>query len=487
MSAGSADDVYEYAAQNVVRVLSYVCDGRMGARPDLPKALEAGLARGVDVIAAQGNGMDAGPYYLGSGSITGAPPNRSDLEPTILGAKRHHIPFVLSLGGRAGADAHLEAYLRVIDQIAMANGVTIRAAVISGEVSKDYLLERLAEGALMPRLFDTPRLPRLLQQEHVREAARIQSQMGPEPIMEALRQFEAGEIDGVLTGRALDLGVLMAYPLLKGVPLAQAAHMAKVMECGGFCCDPPNPFTAVVAEALDDGAITIEPALEDLRCSAKSVSSHALYERDNPNIERNPGGDLDISEAEYEQVSSRLVKAHGATWSPNGEYTVKLEGVRRLGFEASLFAVVRDHALLPQLKSFATAVVEASLEDVGRSGRVNPVDCTVAVHVLGQSNGQVSAAHELSLVVRVAAPSQVEASYLANTIRVRLNQYNYPGRQSTAGNLALPFAQGFVELGECFVFNIWHLMPLTDPTEPFHPRIVEFPRPQVSSNGGFSQ
>jgi hypothetical protein len=302
--------------------------------------------------------------------------------------------------------------------------------------------------------------------------------MGPEPIVEALRLFDAGEIDGVLTGRALDLGVLMAYPLLKGVPKAQAAHMAKVMECGGFCLDPPNPFTAVVAEALEDGSITIEPALEELRCSAKSVSSHALYERDNPNIERNPGGDLDISEAEYEQMSPRLVRAHGATWSPNSDYTVKLEGARRLGFESALFAVVRDHSLLPQLRSFANTIVEASLQDVERSGRAKPTDCTVAVHLLGQANGQGPVAKELGLVVRVAAPSQVDASYLANTIRVRLNQYNYPGRQTTAGNLALPFAQGFVELGECFVFNIWHLMPLTDPTEPFHRRIVEFPRAQ---------
>jgi hypothetical protein len=94
---------------------------------------------------------------------------------------------------------------------------------------------------------------------------------------------------------------------------------------------------------------------------------------------------------------------------------------------------------------------------------------------------------ELGLVVRVAAPSQVVASYLINTIRVRLNQYNYPGRQTTAGNLALLFAQGFVELGEVYVFNIWHLMPLADPAEPFRPRFTEFPRAGVATsahNGG---
>jgi hypothetical protein len=448
----------------------------MGARPDLPRAIEAGLARGVDVIAAQGNGMDAGPYYLGSGSTAGAPPNRTDLEPTILGAMKHRIPFVLSLGGRAGADAHLEAYLQVVDEIAAASGKPIRAAVISGEISKDYLLERLAEGVRMPRLFNTPRLPEVLLAEHVHDSARIQAQMGAEPIMDALRLYEAGKVDGVLTGRALDLGVLMAYPLLKGVPIAQAAHMAKVMECGGFCCDPPNPFTAVVAEALSDGSITVQAALEELRCSAKSVASHALYERDNPTIESNPSGDLDISEAKYEQVNERVVRTRGAKWAPSSDYTVKLEGVRRLGFESTIFAVVRDHTLLPQLQNFIDSVVSAAIQDVGRTGRVNPADCAVAAHTLGRVNGGAAAGTELGLVVRVAAPSQATASYLANTIRVRLNQYNYPGRQSTAGNLSLPFAQGFLQLGECYVFNIWHLMPLSDPAEPFRPRVVEFPR-----------
>ena len=281
-----------------LRVLSYVCDGRMGARPDLPRAIETGLSKGVDVISAQGNGMDAGPYYLGAGT-TGAPPNRSDLEPAIMGAKQRKIPFVLSLGGRAGGDAHLEAYLTAIDEIARSNGTRIRAAVISGEVSKPYLQEKLSQGVSCRRLHPSPRLSEWLTSADVEDAVRIQAQMGAEPIIEALRLFETGEVDGVLTGRALDLGVHMAYPLLKGYPTAAAAHLAKVIECGGFCCDPPNPFTAVVGEITDDG-ITIEPALDELRCSAKSAASHALYERDNPFIERNPGGDLDISEAVYE-------------------------------------------------------------------------------------------------------------------------------------------------------------------------------------------
>jgi hypothetical protein len=459
-----------------VRVLSYVCDGRLGARPELPAAIEAGLARGVDVVACQGNGMDAGPYYLGSGSTVGAPPNRSDLEPAILGAIRHRIPFVLSLGGRAGGDAQLEAYLQTVDEIAATSGTVIRAAVISGEIPKEYLLARLAGGADVPRLFDTPRLTERLTADQVRGSARIQAQMGAEPIMEALRLFDAGQIDGVLTGRALDIGVLMAYPLLKGVPIAQAAHLAKVMECGGFCCDPPNPFTAVVGEVRDDGTVTIEPALDGLRCSARSVASHALYERDNPSVERNPGGSLDISEAEYVQASERLVETRGASWTPSGDYSVKLEGVRSLGSETALFAVVRDRALLTQLRPFVEATVTKALADVEAMGQMATGDATVAVHILGESESALVPGKESGVLVRVAAPTQKLASYLTNTIRVRLNQNNYPGRKTTAGNLALPFAQGFLELGECFVFDIWHLLPLEDPCEPFPAKIVEFPR-----------
>jgi hypothetical protein len=62
-------------------------------------------------------------------------------------------------------------------------------------------------------------------------------------------------------------------------------------------------------------------------------------------------------------------------------------------------------------------------------------------------------------------------------MRIRLQMGDFPGRTTTAGNLAFPLPKTFLDQGQTHVFSVWHLLPLTDPTEPFATQIVEFPRP----------
>src|SRR4051794_10573335 len=114
----------------MLRQLSYVIDGRLGER--LPEQIDSTvklIEDGVDYVVGQGNGMDAGPYYLGSETIM--PLRRSGAEPIFLAAKRTETPFVFSLGGGAGADLHLKSYLDDLGAIARDNGTKFRVAVIS--------------------------------------------------------------------------------------------------------------------------------------------------------------------------------------------------------------------------------------------------------------------------------------------------------------------------------------------------------------------
>jgi hypothetical protein len=423
--------------------------------------------------------MDMGPYYLGAGDA-GAPPVKQNFEAAILGAKQARIPFIFSLGGRAGADAQVEVYLRVIDEIARDNGITIRAAVISGEIEKAYLRRKLAEGVKMPRLFPTPRLSEFLTAEDVDEAEVIQAQMGAEPIMKALQLYEEGKIDGVFTGRALDSGVQMAYPLLRGYPVAAAAHLAKIIECGSMCCEPANPFSAVIGE-LEDGAIKVWPTMPQYRCTVKSVAGHAVYERENPYEEKNPGGILDVSEAGYEQFDHRTVRASGATWQAV-PYTVKLEGVKSIGYETAFIAVANDPTLISQLRSFVDGAVETTSKAVPEAGVAPVGSFQIAAHVIGDGalpTGPRSSAvlpSEAAILVRVVAPTQEASTYIATTVRIRLQMGDFLGRTTTAGNLAFPLPKTFLDQGETHVFSVWHLLPLADPSEPFRTQIVEFPR-----------
>jgi hypothetical protein len=61
-------------------------------------------------------------------------------------------------------------------------------------------------------------------------------------------------------------------------------------------------------------------------------------------------------------------------------------------------------------------------------------------------------------------------------MRIRLQLGDFPGRTTTAGNLAFPLSKTFLEQGKTYVFNVWHLLPLDNASEPFPFRVVEFPR-----------
>lgn len=444
-------------------------DGRLGDR--LPEQVEAtvrAIQAGVDVVAGQGNGMDAGPYYLGSETVM--PIRRKSVEPVVLAAKQTKTPFVFSLGAGAGADLHLQHYLDGIAEIARENGITLRVAVISGEVSKDYLRKKLRDGVRARRSIETPRLSEYLTEGDVDRAIRIQAQMGPEPIMRAL---QADGIDGVLTGRAVDVGVLMAMPLLRGVPRGVAAHAAKVIECAGMCAEPSQAWPGVIAE-IDTDSFCVYPTDSNFRCTVRSVTGHSLYEREDPFEERNPGGVLDVGHARYEQVDERTVKCSGGTWIES-PYTVKLEGAEKIGYQAATICGIRDAVMIQELDG----VLESTRVAVATAAGNTPHTLTFHVFgrnaVLGPSEpllGQVQP-YEVGVLAVLTAPTAEEAMNLTTVARLRLFLGDYPGRRTTAGNTAVPLQQTQFPLGEGYAFNVWHLLPLDDPCEPFPYEIME--------------
>ena len=456
----------------MLRILSYIVDGRVGARlPDSTKYIVQAIEDGVDVIQGQGTGMDAGPYYLGSDDVL--PLNRHDFEPVLMAAKRTSTPFVFSMGGAGGADVHLQAYLDVIEEIGRANGETFRIAVISGEVSKEYLLGKLRDGVQVRRSIDTPRVSEYLTEEDVNNAARVQAQMGPEPIMRALA--EEG-IDGVITGRALDVGVHMAMPLLAGISRSTAGHLAKLIECASMCAEPTGPFEGLIAE-VEEGSFTLTPTHPDYRCTPRSVSAHSLYERENPFEERNPGGVLDVGQAVYEAVDERTVRCSGGIWQ-EVPYTVKLEGAKLLGYQAGTLAIIRDPKMIEHLDEVIRFVRE-SIATVSPSA-----DFEVGIHVIGRDATlglseplrESATPHEVGVLLTVTAADETLAERLATTGRLRLFMADFPGRRSTAGNTAVPLQRTVFPLGPAYVFNIWHLLPLEDPCEPFPYKILDLGR-----------
>lgn len=453
-----------------LKILSYIVDGRLGGRkPESAEWAAKAIDEGVDVISGQGTGMDAGAYFLGADKVL--PLRRVDFEPLLLAAKRTGTPFVFSMGGAAGADVHLQQYLDVVDEICKDNGIKIRIAKISGEIDREYLRGKVREGAKIRRSIDSERISEYLTEEDVDRCARVQAQLGPEPIMKALDEND--DIDGVITGRALDVGIHMASPLRHGIDRSTSAHLAKIIECASMSAEPTGPFEAVVAE-VEKGSFTVRCVNPNHTCTVRSVSSHSLYERENPFEERNPGGLLDVGEAVYEQIDPETVRCSGGIWR-DLPYTVKLEGAEQIGYQTGTLCAIRDPAMIAEID----LVMEQARETVLAESPVDGVDVSFKVlgrdSVLGTSEPlrETATPHELGLLCVVTAPTQEIANTLANTARLRVFFAQFKGRRSTAGNTAAPLQQMEFPLGEAYVFNIWHLLPLDDPSEPFPYEIVE--------------
>src|ERR1051325_7300640 len=119
-------------------------------------SLRTALGWGAEVVVAQGTSTDPGPYYLGTGtSYMQRREVKRDLRAVITASRAAGVPFIVSVGG-AGDNRTLERDLAAIDAIALEESLDLRLAVIRGELSAQWLRDRLAAGATARRLVETP-------------------------------------------------------------------------------------------------------------------------------------------------------------------------------------------------------------------------------------------------------------------------------------------------------------------------------------------
>ena len=71
--------------------------------------------------------------------------------------------------------------------------------------------------------------------------------------------------------------------------------------------------------------------------------------------------------------------------------------------------------------------------------------------------------HEVGLVIEVVAKTQALADTVCSFARSTLLHFGYPGRQSTAGNLAFPYSPSDISHGVVYEFSVYHLMMIDDP------------------------
>jgi hypothetical protein len=239
-----------------------------------------------------------------------------------------------------------------------------------------------------------------------------------------------------------------------GYPAALCLHMAKIVECTSLCCRPSGR-DAMLAE-LDMDGFTLESMNPLAHATPASVAAHALYEQADPLEVDEPTGTLLLHDARYQALDEHRTRVTGAGFRPRQLPTLKIEGAAPIGARCVLLAGVADPTLLAQLPQVLAGVEEKVRPLV-------PGAWSVHSHIYGQ--GAVAplpasqhSRHEAGLVIEFLAPDAALARTAAGVFKQNLLHFGYPGRVSTAGNLAFAFTPSEIDAGTAYRFVLYHVM-----------------------------
>jgi len=438
--------------------------GQLGYGIPTP-AFNAGLARKPDLIGCDMGSIDIGPTYLGKGEMATSPEATiRDLRKVLHGARSLDVPLVIGSAGSAGAAPHLDATVEMMRQIAREDGLRFRMAVIRADMDRMMLLEANRAGRLVS--FDDMPLP---SEADITDASQIVAQMGMGPFRRAL----AEGVDVVIAGRACDTAIFASLPTMLGFPVGLCVHMAKIIECASLCC-VPGGRDSILAE-LDDDGFVLESMNPERRATPTSVAAHSMYEQSDPYTVAEPEGMLDLSGARYDAVDERRTRVSGAVWRDTTDPCLKLEGALKIGERAVLLAGSADPRFIVSIKGLLPKFTELVRELVCED---KPQDYTLRFRIYGIDGVRMIAPEneappgEIFIMGECIAPTRERASEVVRTCKQYLLHYGYPGRLSTAGNLAFPFTPPEVSLGPAYRFNIYHLLKTAD-TDSLFPVTVE--------------
>ena len=426
-----------------------------------------GLAQKPHAITIDSGSTDSGPQKLGLGEMTcSREAYVKDIEVLLEGQRAAKVPLLISSAGGDGTNLHVDVFRDIIVEIAKRRGWHFKLASIYADIDKAHIQKELKAGRVEPLGPVPPLDPR-----EVEAATVVVAQMGAEPFLKALDESEA--VDVVVSGRSYDPSPTAAMAIRAGFDPALAWHMGQIMECGALCAEPVGRN---VMGWLRRDHFEIEPLNPAERCTTASVAAHTLYEKTHPFLLAGPGGTLDLSQCKYEQVTDRRVRVSGSRFEPSKHYTVKLEGARTSGYRSIFIAGARDPIFIGQIDEIIAKVIAATrayfAEVPEESYRIIP-------HIYGKNGvmGELepvkTPAHELCIIVEVAAATQSLATAICGKARTSLMHAPYPGRIATAGNLASPFTPLEIPLGEACAFNVYHLMKVDSPTALFPIKVEE--------------
>jgi hypothetical protein len=359
----------------------------------------------LDLIAADAGSIDPGPYYLGAGQSYMKSANLArDFSIMLRGAIEQRCPLIIGSCGLAGDDPNLDFMVSVAKKVFGDLGVSgLKVAVISGHADDVVLAGRAGN---MESIGHMPAVT----EDLIKNCHKV-GQMGIAPFIEALDR--GAEV--ILAGRACDVAIFAADPIRRGIPPGLAFHAGHILECGAIACDPGSGSDCLLAEFMEDDSVIFTPPNPARRATVLSIAAHSLYEEDHPSFQVYPEGMLSLEETQYFSAGDRSAGIGNSRFL-HFPPSIKVEGSYQIG--ERIVSILR----------------------CGREIRNLPEECIV------YGRNGVSRSHtrdgesEVGVCINVRSTNEEAAKTQLTLVKGLWMHFGYPGRRSTAGNLAFPMS-----------------------------------------------
>jgi hypothetical protein len=421
--------------------------------------IEIGLKLAPHAIAVDAGSTDSGPAYLATGRTKyGRGSIKRDLSILMDARRRAGIPLLIGSCGTSGCDIAVDQTLEVVLEVAREQGDSPKIAVICSEQSASDLKARNAAGKVTPLAPAGP-----LSDAKLDACTHIVALLGPEPYIAALK----GGADIVLGGRTTDTAVLAAFPIMRDADVAASWHAAKIAECGGLCTLTPTSPGVMIS--IDRSGFTVAPLAPQNRCTPETVSAHMLYENSDPFRLAEPGGVLDVTDAQYVAIDERSVRVTGSRWETK-PYTMKLEGAGGGPFQTIMLVGIEDPDVLAGVDAFVARMERALRDRIARAmGDAADIDISLRPYGWNAVSGRTpvegtAPPREIGLMFIATAPTQEMATEAARVCNPLF--FHFPVREGNElPSYAFPFSPAEIERGQVFEFHLNHVVHTSSPFE----------------------
>ena len=443
-----------------------VPSGVLGLGFDL-EALNNGVKNNPDIISIDGGSTDSGPYSLGSGtSKYSRAAIKAEWKSLMIAREKANVPLVIGSCGTCGTNGMVDWMENITIELAEELNQNIKITKLYCQQEKNFIKKNLHLSKIFP-LNPAP----MLNDHLIEEMTNIVALAGAEQIQECINT--GAEI--ILAGRTTDTAIISALPLMKGANPGSSWHGAKVAECGALCTT--NPTSGVVMVEFDKTGFTVEPMSKNASCTSETVAAHMLYENADPYILQEPGGYMDVTYSKYYNIDKKKVRVEGAKWHSSKQYSVKLEGAKIAGYQASLLVLLRDKNYVENVKKWTDKLSKFLKNEINERMAIDTSEYSIEFrHIglnstLGELEKNIRSPVEVGVLCLITSKNQISTE-IAKLINPFLLHFPLSSNEELP-TFAFPYSPVHSDRGCVYEFALNHILELDNPMDAFQIKISE--------------